>query len=100
MKKVLQHGIKPRWKIECAYGCVFTYDDSDIYYNLTTDIVQCPECKRNLEHKQNNKTKYEKEFTPLDVYRAKEICDKGDCDDCEYLDGDCCRLIWEEKEKK
>lgn len=60
MKEVLQHGIIQRWKMECTCGCVFTYDDNDIYYNLTTDIVQCPDCKRNLKHKDGQVYLYKK----------------------------------------
>jgi len=35
----------------------------------------------------------------LKEYAEENHC-KNDCDDCEYLDGDCCRLIYEEKEYK
>lgn len=79
-------------------GCLFDGSPSFWDMDIIRDAIQKMREDNVKELKQNNKTKHEKEFTPLDVNRAKEICDKGDCDDCEYLDGDCCRLIYEEKE--
>lgn len=40
------------------------------------------------------------ECPPINNIGEKETCGEGDCDDCVYLDGDCCRLIYEEKEYK
>ena len=81
-----------------VYICVGIDPDNDNCPLLfpKEDIIQKMD-EKVKEREQNNKTEYEK-YIPLNVNKAKEICCE-DCDDCEYLDGDCCRLIYEEKEK-
>lgn len=78
--------------------CLFEVSPSFWDMDRIRDAIQKMREDNVKELKQNNKTKYEKECTPLDVNKAKEFCGKDDCDKCKYLDGDLCRLVYQVKE--
>lgn len=69
MKKILNGPTV--WRAKCPYcDCEFEYDTSETFgvYNKSGDyfrIVQCPNCNRNLHHKENPKspTEVKKEDT-------------------------------------